>query len=168
MKIDTEIRPAEAVKIPIYKARLKDIRNVTGNNETCLKKGLSEWEKEISTRRVNQLAENQEWLTSLIGTEVRKGYQLTLLQMGIPESECPVIEETETKITWHAYDFCPYLEAINELGMDTKIVCKYLTESPVQTLLNVLNPNLHFSRNYDKIRPCSEYCEETIELINNC
>jgi tRNA(adenine34) deaminase len=124
--------------------------------------------KRNSTRRVKQLVENKDWITSLTGTEVRKGYQLVLLQMGVPESECPIIEETELKITWHAYDFCPYLAATNELRMDTRTVCKCLTESPVQALLNILNPNLHFSRNYDKIRPYSEYCEETIELIDNC
>jgi len=166
MKVDAEIRPAEIEKVSGYITRLKNISDLVGKDETCLKQGLSGWEKEISTRRTKQLVKNLDWLNSLSGTEVKKGYQLILLQMGVPESECPIVEETETKITWHAYDFCPYLVAVNETGLDTKIICKHLTEKPVQELLNIFNPNLRFSRNYNQIRPYSEYCEEQIELIN--
>lgn len=55
---------------------------------------------------------------------------------------------------------------MKKLTLDTKTVCKYATEMPVQALLDLINPKLRFSRNYGKIRPHTKFCEETIELID--
>ena len=50
------------------------------------------------------------------------------------------------------------------LGLDTRYVCKKVYEAPTQTFMKRIHPKLRFSRNYDAIRPHSDYCEETIEL----
>lgn len=136
--------------------------------EVGLEQALCEWAQQIIQRRFEWIAQNQDVFRRLRGSEVRKGFQLVLLEyMGIPPQEVPIIEETQNKITWKAYDFCPYYEVIQALGMDTRDVCRYATEAPVQAMLNVLNPNLHFSRNYEKVRPYTDYCEETIELLGD-
>jgi len=164
MNRGVEIRPSEAAKVARQTRKLREV--LLRSDEIGLERALAELADRITEGRLAWLKQNRDCLDRLEGTEVRKGFQLVLFEyMGIPLEEVPVIEETETKITWRSYNFCPYLEAITALGMDTRDVCKHATESPVQVLLNALNPRLRFSRNYDKIRPYSNYCEETIELV---
>ncbi len=97
----------------------------------------------------------------------RRAYVLVLLTyMGIHPDEAPVIYEDEFRITWRSRNFCPLLEACQRLGLDTRIVCRQATEWPVQALIACLDPRLRFSRNYaDGIRPYTDYCEESIELV---
>ncbi|HUS60291.1 MAG TPA: hypothetical protein VMX76_02835 [Nevskiaceae bacterium] len=163
-EIEIRIRPSETAKVSRY---TEDLRNVLLRSEgVSLEQALAEWADRIIERRFAWLEQNKDCFAHLEGTEVKKGFQLVLFEyMDISPEEVPIIEETETKITWHAYDFCPYFEAIKALGMDTRIVCKYALETPVQVLLNALNPRLRFSRNYKKVRPYSDYCEEIIELV---
>jgi hypothetical protein len=51
------------------------------------------------------------------------------------------------------------------LGLDTREVCKKVFEKPTEKLIQEINPRLKFTRNYKKIRPYADYCEEIIELI---
>jgi len=158
-----EIRASELNKVPIYTEELKKV--LEKGKEIGLENSLKGWAEQIKKRRLEWFEKNKDNL-HLKGTEVRRGFQLVVFEyMGIKPEEMPVIEETEKKITWRAYDFCPYYEAMKKLGLDSKIVCKYATEMPVQALLDLINPKLRFSRNYEKIRPHTEYCEETIKLI---
>ena len=159
-----EIRPSELQKVPIYTKELK--KAIERSKEVGLENSLKEWGEQIKKRRLEWFKQHKNNL-KLKGTEVRKGFQLVLFEyMGIKPEEVPIIEETEKKITWRSYDFCPYFEATKNLGMDIRLVCKQATEMPVQALLDMINPKLRFSRNYGKIRPYTEYCEETIELID--
>lgn len=159
-----EMRQSELNKVPIYTRNLENV--ILRSKEIGLENALKEWAEQIKIRRLEWFNQNKDNF-KLEGTEVRKGFQLVLFEyMGIRPDEVPVVKETETKITWRAYDFCPYYEAMEKLGLDSKIVCKHATEMPVQALLDIINPKLRFSRDYKKIRPHTEYCEETIELIN--
>lgn len=162
--IEIEIRPSEAAKVPRYVKELKTA--LLRSKEIGLEQALAEWGERVSERRLIWLEQHKDKL-NLEGAEVRKAFQLVLFEyMGLRPEEVQVVEETERKITWKCYSFCPYFEAVQELGMDTRIVCKWATEFPVQVLLNALNPHLRYSRNYENgIRPYVEYCEETIELI---
>ncbi len=100
----------------------------------------------------------------LEGTDVRKAYTLLLLRyLALEPSEVPVIYEDETRIVWRSFNPCPLLEACKRLGLDTRMVCKS-QEPAAQALIEKVNRNLKFSRNYDRIRPRSPYCEEMIEL----
>lgn len=159
-----EVRPSELNKVPIYTKELEKV--VMRSKDIGLEDSLKEWAEQIKKRRLEWFNQHKDEL-KLEGTEVRKGFQLVLFEyMGIKPEEVPIIEETETKITWRAYDFCPYYEAIKNLELDSKTVCKFATEMPVQVLLDAFKPGkFHYSRNYEKIRPYTEYCEETIELI---
>jgi len=164
MEKGVKIRPSEAMKVPGYKESLRKV--LQRSDEVGLEQALVEWADRIIERRLAWLEQHRDCLTRLKGTEVRKGFQLVIVEyMGIPLEEVPIIEETETKITWRAYDFCPYLEATKAFGLDTKDVCRYATEAPVQALLDAFNPRLRYSRNYERIRPYADYCEETIELV---
>lgn len=160
---NVEVRYSELQKVPVYTKELR--KAIERSKEIGLENALEEWGKRIKKRRLEWFKENKKNF-KLKGTEVRKGFQLVLFEyMGIKPEEVPIIEETEKKITWRAYDFCPYLEAAKNLSLDMRLICKNATEMPVQALLDLVNPKLRFSRDYGKIRPYTEYCEETIELI---
>jgi hypothetical protein len=159
-----EVRESKLNKVPVYTKCLEDA--IVRSKEVGLENSLKEWGEKIKKRRLEWFNKNKDKF-KLEGTEVRKGFQFLLFKyMGIKPEEVPVVEETETKITWRAYDFCPYLEAMKKLGLDSRIVCKHANDASVQALLDAFNPKLRFSRNYTKIRPYTEYCEETIELVN--
>jgi hypothetical protein len=120
--------------------------------------------KELIKKRLSWYNQNRDKI-HLKGSEVRKAYTLLIIKyLGLNQEENPIVYENETKIVWRSYNFCPILEACKRLGMDTREVCKNAEEKPVQALISKINPNLRFSRNYEKIRPYTEYCEEIIEL----
>ena len=99
-------------------------------------------------------------------TEVRRAYRLFLIQyLNLDPIKVPIIFENDTKIIWRSYNWCPVLEACEKGGFDTREVCKKGWEQSVQAFIENINPRLRFSRNYDKIRPYTSYCEEMIELL---
>lgn len=71
------------------------------------------------------------------------------------------------KIKIESYNFCPYLEACQQLGFDTRYICKETAEDSMHKMIKLINPNLKFSRNYENIRPYSNFCEEYIELLEH-
>ena len=75
-----------------------------------------------------------------------------------------VIEQSPRFIIIRSYNFCPYLEACQRLGLNTKIVCKNICEQPFNAMIKYIHPRLKFSRNYNCLRPEQQYCEEYIEL----
>jgi len=120
---------------------------------------------ELTQKRLRWYEENKGRL-DLEGSDVRKAYALLLLRyMGLRQEEVPIVYEDEKRIVWRSRNFCPVLEACARLGLDTRDVCREAEEKPVQELISKINPRLRFSRNYEKIRPYSEYCEESIELV---
>lgn len=71
------------------------------------------------------------------------------------------------KIRIESYNFCPYLQACSQLGLDTRVVCKEIGEPSFQEMAKIIHPNLIFSRDYEHIRPYNgSFCEEFIELAN--
>lgn len=122
-------------------------------NQTLLEKRLCWYEQ--NKDRLN-----------LTGSDVRKAYTLVLLEyMHIIPNDIEIIHEDTKKITWVSYNSCPVLEACIRLGVDTRKVCKEGWEKSVQAMIEKINPNLKFSRNYAKLRPHGQYCEESIELL---
>ena len=91
-------------------------------------------------------------------------YRLFLKKLGIAAEEAPIVERDSNRIVIHSKNFCPTLEACKILDLDTRVICKNLSEKPTQGLLRQLNPNLIFKRNYNKIRPYAPYCEEMISV----
>jgi tRNA(adenine34) deaminase len=92
------------------------------------------------------------------------GYKLLLEKLDISAEEAPVIERSKNKIIFHSKNFCPALEACKILDLDTRMICKTAYEESMDLLLKKIDPRLEFKRNYEKLRPYSDYCEEIIIL----
>lgn len=91
-------------------------------------------------------------------------YRLFLARLNITEEDAPIVHRSENSIVIRSKNFCPTLEACKILDMDTRFVCRHLTEGPTTELLRQLHPKLLFCRNYEKLRPYAAYCEEMIML----
>ncbi len=72
---------------------------------------------------------------------------------------------TPNKLQILSRNFCPYLESCKDLNLDTREICKLTGEKPFQDLASKIDKNLKFYRNYEKIRPYCDYCEEYLEFI---
>jgi tRNA(adenine34) deaminase len=87
------------------------------------------------------------------------------LRVSVPK-DGEIVETSENRIVMHWWNPCPTLEACKKFGLDTREICKKVYQRPVQEFLQQINPRLRFTRNYEYIRPHTEYCEEIIELID--
>jgi tRNA(Arg) A34 adenosine deaminase TadA len=92
------------------------------------------------------------------------GYRLLLERFHITPEEAPILRKTDKQIVFHSRNFCPTLEACKILDLDTRFICKKLNEASTDLLVKQIDRRLAFSRNYDKLRPYAEYCEEMISL----
>lgn len=115
-------------------------------------------------RRTAWFEENKSRFAFLSGNPLDAAYNLLLARFGIPPEEAPVIRKSDTMIVFHSQNFCPTLEACKRLGLDTRLVCKHLNEDATNHLVQLIDPKLRFSRNYEKLRPYSSFCEEMITL----
>lgn len=93
------------------------------------------------------------------------GYRLLLEKFNIGPDQAPVVEQNAHRIVFHSKNFCPTLEACKLLDLDTRTVCRLYNEESTRRLVRQIDPRLRFSRNYEKLRPYSEYCEEMITRI---
>ena len=114
-----------------------------------------------------------EWFNSIGKTlvdknksDVENAYEIFIEKLGIKREEAPIVEKSDERIVIHSKNFCPTLEACKILNLDTRYICSELNEKPMDLLIKAINPDLHFSRNYEKLRPYAEFCEEEI-LIKN-
>jgi len=60
-------------------------------------------------------------------------------------------------------NFCPYLEAFKRMHLSPKMsayLCKNVLEKPCQAIVEKIHPGIKFSRDYKKIRPLMDSCEE--------
>ena len=97
----------------------------------------------------------------------RRAYEMLFFDyMGLTPGDMPVAEETADRIVWLSHDTCPTLEACARLGLDTRQVCRAVSERPVQTFLSRLDPRLRFVRDYVAIRPQTAHCREQIVRVD--
>jgi tRNA(Arg) A34 adenosine deaminase TadA len=109
-------------------------------------------------KRINLPCE--ELFTNLLDS----AYNLLLCRFNIDSSEAQIIDRTNHRIVFHSKNFCPTLEACKILNYDTRYICKYYNENSTNVLIKQIDHRLKFDRNYDKLRPYSDYCEEIIIL----
>jgi len=86
------------------------------------------------------------------------------LNLPLTPDNVKIVEKTENKLVTRWYNFCPQLEACKVLELDTREICGKCYEKPNQIFLRQINPKLRFRRNYMKIRPYADSCEEIIEM----
>ncbi len=97
----------------------------------------------------------------------REAYELLFFDyMGLAAEQMPVVEESADRIVWLSGDPCPTLEACGRLRLDTRQVCRAVSERPVQTFLSRLDPRLRFVRDYVAIRPHAAHCREQIVRVD--
>jgi len=97
----------------------------------------------------------------------RQAFELLFFDyMQLPESELRVVLETETEIVWLSLNPCPTLIATQQLGLDTRQVCRAAYEKSTQAFLSQLDPQLRFLRSYEEIRPYASFCREMIVRVD--
>ena len=114
---------------------------------------LEELAQELLTRRLSWYSENQFLLNTGIEDVLYSAYQLFLNKLEIAADDAPIVSRNENKLVLHSRNFCPTLEACKILNLDTRFVCRHLSEIPTTQLLRQLHPRLRFTRNYGKLRP---------------
>ncbi len=142
----------------------KDVRKEVDKLRGATPIDLERLRKEFTTKRLCWYEETKGALKIDQSNPAMAGYELLLDKLGIDFDEAPVVERTENRVIFHSKNFCPTLEACRLLDLDTRHVCRLMTEGPADALVKQLNGNLAFSRNYAKIRPYREYCEEIVTL----
>jgi tRNA(adenine34) deaminase len=156
MKQECSVLYKKSVRNEIKKLRAATEDNMTGLNNEIENKRLKWYDDNAGRFNFNK----QDLLIA--------GYELLMKKLNILSNEAPVMEKSAEKILFHSKNFCPTLEACKILDLDTRIICKNIYEKSTDALLKRLDENLKFERNYDKIRPFCEYCEEMIYLKDNC
>jgi len=127
-------------------------------------KKLKDLARQLSKKRLKWYADNFSSL-SMEGIDVMDmAYHVFLQKLDITEEQAPVVRRDEKHLVLHSKNFCPTLEACTILKFDPRFVCRHLTEQPTTDLLRQIHPRLRFYRNYDRLRPHCEYCEEMISL----
>jgi tRNA(adenine34) deaminase len=125
---------------------------------------LATLKDELLAKRIDWYQKRQSQVTFAADDPVTAGYQLLILKLGIRPEEAPVVLKTANKVVFHSQNFCPTLEACRILDLDTRVICKQVNEGPTDALVKQLDPRLEFGRNYQKLRPYCEYCEEMVVL----
>lgn len=129
-------------------------------------------EKEVTRKRVAWLdvrghSRPTGWPLPTPPVSLRRAYEMLFFEyMGLHAEDLPVIEESDSRITWLSLNPCPTLEACSRLHLDTRTVCRSVYEKPTQVFLSALDPRLRFVRDYSAIRPHAPYCREGIVRLD--
>ncbi|HYE84701.1 MAG TPA: nucleoside deaminase [Clostridia bacterium] len=142
----------------------KDVRAEIEKLRNADDKAFDELNTDSINRRVGWFKENRERFRFISDDILNSGYELLLNRFNITEAEAPVVERSDREIIFHSQNFCPTLEACKILGLDTRTICKRMNENSTDILIKQIEPRLKFSRNYEKLRPYADYCEEMISI----
>ena len=123
---------------------------------------------QITQKRLAWLAQNQPVPAAQAPLSPRRAYQILFFDcIGLSPEHLPVVQETDQQITWLSKNPCPTLEACIRLGLDTRLVCRWINEKSTQAFLWYLDPQLRFVRSYEEIRPYAPHCRESIVRIDS-
>ena len=125
---------------------------------------MAQMAQALTEKRLRWFDEQPEVLADAERDPLMHGYRLLLRKLGIPAEEAPIVARDAGSLSFASRNFCPTLEACRMLGLDTRWVCRRLTEAPTQAFLRRIDPRLRFSRDYENLRPSGPACLETISL----
>lgn len=123
---------------------------------------LKIFNEDSKNRRLEWFKKNNSNFTFLNDNPLDSAYNLLLNKFNIDSSKAKIIDRSNNYIVFHSKNFCPTLEACKILEYDTRSICKYYNENSTDSLVKQVDKRLKFCRNYEKLRPYSEYCEEMI------
>jgi hypothetical protein len=135
------------------------------SREIGMDKALAYLEECVIEKRLAWLDGNLEKLART-GNPVLDGYRMfyeTYLGISVPV-DGEIIEQNERRLVMRWWNPCPTLAACQQLGLDTREICRKAYQQPVQAFLVRIDPRLRFDRNYAALRPYRPYCEEIITL----
>lgn len=145
----------------LYNKKVRDeiirLRDTDTQKLTALAENLSKKRLQWYSERNHRSATDKEDI-------LHAAYRLFLQKLEIAADQTPIVKFDQRHLILHSRNFCPTLEACNLLGLDTSFVCKHLTEKPTTDLIRQIHPKLRFTRNYERLRPQSDYCEEMIVM----
>ena len=139
------------------RSEIERLRNI--NNEK-----LNDYNTDSITRRLDWFNKKRSTFTFINQNLLDSAYNLLLCRLNIDSSKAQIIKRSNHQIVFHSKNFCPTLEACKILNYDTRYICKYYNENATDVLIKQIDQRLRFERNYDKLRPYSDYCEEMIIL----
>jgi len=142
----------------------KDARDETKRLKNLTDEKLDYYNKESLKKRLEWFNTNRQSFTFINDDPVLSAYNLLLCRFNIDKTEAPVVSRNKQGITFHSMNFCPTLEACKILGLDTRHVCMRYNENSTDILIKQIDKKLKFSRNYENLRPYTDYCEEMITL----
>lgn len=142
----------------------EDVRREIQNLRNAGEKELEELNADSVRRRSDWFHQNKNEFSFEPDDILLAGYQLLLHRLKISPQEAPILRRSDTEIVFHSMNFCPTLAACRILKRDTRYICQRLNEKATDALLKQLDPRLSFARNYDRLRPQANYCEEMIRL----
>jgi tRNA(adenine34) deaminase len=137
------------------RSEIKRLRNATEQD-------LAFFNEDSINRRLAWFAESHGSFSFINEDPLESAYRLLLCRFNIKATDAPIIEKDQDKLLFHSMNFCPTLEACKILDLDTRFICKRYNEKSTDFLIKQIDPRLDFTRNYEKIRPYAEYCEEMI------
>jgi tRNA(Arg) A34 adenosine deaminase TadA len=139
------------------RAEVARLRGATAADLERLQDALSEKRRAWCEQRPSRA---QESCDDALGA----AYELFLAKLGLHPDDAPVVLRTPDRLVIHSRNFCPTLEACKLLRLDTRVVCRAVTERPADVLVKYIDPRLTFSRNYGQLRPYADACEEIIAI----
>ncbi len=140
----------------------KNVRDEIKRLRRVNKQKLYEYNEDSIKRRLLWFKENKDNFDFINENTLESAYKLLLCRFGINENDAPVILKENNKILFHSMNFCPTLEACKILDLDTRYICRRYNEKSTDILIKQIDQKLRFDRNYQKLRPYYEYCEEMI------
>jgi tRNA(adenine34) deaminase len=144
-----------------YDRKVRDeVRRLRGASDEELKT----YDRETKEKRLRWYRANPSVQALTKGDPLEAAYRVLLLNLGLAEDQAPIARRNAAEIVFHSANSCSTLEACRILEMDPRRVCKLRNENATQELIRQVDPRLRFSRNYEKLRPQSAYCEEIIRL----
>ncbi len=144
----------------------RDVRNEINKLRKVTKKQLEKYNKESKEKRLHWFMSEVKTKNDIADSKLEAAYKLLLKRFEISEEQMPIVQKCSDKIVFHSKNFCPTLEACKILNLDTRYICKNYNEDATEFLIKQIDPRLKFTRNYNKLRPFTEYCEEMIILEN--
>ena len=142
----------------------RTIRDCIDQLRDADEKKLQQLARDLSEKRLRWYSKNRSPVDGSNEKILDTAYRVFLKKLGVPRDQAQIVHRDEVSLVLHSSNFCPTLEACKILDLDTRYICRQLTEKPTTELLRQVHPKLRFARRYEKLRPYCSYCEEMIIL----
>lgn len=129
------------------------------------KTALSILEEFVIAKRCEWLRQNQDKIKLVKGSTVERAFNIFYkMNQKLNLKDAKIIKKGRNIIISRWFNYCPVLAACKITGLDTREICRKIYHRPNQIFLSKIHPKLIFKRNYNAIRPYTDYCEEIIKL----